>query len=95
MDSGGLDIMMLRISSSQLSIVCMLTHPKHASLRGENQYSDRRIANRGRIPFARLAVVCAWWLVSLAHATIPWGTRQLLNLIAISVIEFWFLNEPA
>jgi hypothetical protein len=71
----------------------MLTHAKHASTGGENQYSDRRIANRGRIPFARLAVMCARWFEPLAHATMPWGTRQLLDLIAISVIEFWFLNE--
>jgi len=73
----------------------MLTHAKHASTGGENQYSDRRIANRGRIPIARLAVMCAWWFVSLAHAAIPRGTGQLLNLIAFSVIKFWFLNELA
>jgi hypothetical protein len=93
MDSGGLDIKMLRISSSQLSIVCMLTHAKHASTGDENQYSDRGMANRRHIPSARLAVMCARWFVCLAHATMPWCTRQLLDLIAISVIEFWFLNE--
>ena len=73
----------------------MLTHAKHASTGGKNQYSDRAIANRGHIPSARLAVMCAGWFVFLAHATIPWGTRQFLDLIALGVIEFWFLNELA
>jgi hypothetical protein len=73
----------------------MLTHAQHASTGSENQYSDRKIVDRGRIPSARFAVMRARWFITLAHAAMPWGTRQLLDLIAISVIEFWFLNELA
>ena len=96
MDSGGLDMKMLRISNSAVNR--MYAHPCEARIYRMArilQYSDRTIANRGHIPSAPLAVMCARWFVFLAHATIPGGTRQFIDLIAIGVIDFWFLNELA
>jgi hypothetical protein len=73
----------------------VLTHAKYASAGGRNKCSEREFLIRGHIPFAGLAVMCARWFVSSAHAAKPWSTRQLLYLISLCVVEFWFLSELA
>lgn len=67
--------------------ICKAKQSKQASDGWKNaQAFDRQVL------FATLAVVCARWLVSFAHATEPWTSSVLFDFIAFRIIIFWLLS---